>query len=403
MVKCKITCPNCSSEHEVEFNILNSDSILECIICKHEFTLNKANNEPYRPSIPKNKRPKKTFRKSPEPSTSGKFKRISPVRHSTQKGNSKLIAILAVFSLTAILISVFAFKFLKLERNNNFWDSSQKNHKVDNATSEALKKELVEIKKQIIQSQNTSNLDEESSPENSIRSSSSALVSHKNIESLSIPKPEIQTSNAVEPSTPARLDEKIAFEEDNNVSKNNDTTPEDLTSNSATIDKNIILIESEQAELKELSGLQKHELTEEENVRLKELKNKFLWYKANRFKMSREELDIAWEKRWTDILASNSIVKGRSDSMLPRPLQILLEGAKNKKERIYLMRIYQKPVSFEEKEMVRKARNQAIWEKRKENGPQYYAEDSRKKRNEKYTDENGYEYYLNDKGQRIYL
>ena len=95
----------------------------------------------------------------------------------------------------------------------------------------------------------------------------------------------------------------------------------------------------------------------------------------------------------------------RRDAMLPRPLQILLEGVKDPKKRAYMMRIYQKPISFEEKEMVRKARNQAEWERRRSEPPRRYAEDRNKRtgRDQIYTDEFGYEYYLDDSGIRIYL
>ena len=116
-------------------------------------------------------------------------------------------------------------------------------------------------------------------------------------------------------------------------------------------------------------------------------------------------MDRRWQQRHEAIEATNKIVKSRRDAMLPRPLQILLEGITDPKQRAYMMRIYQKPVSFKEKEMVRKARAQAEYERRRAEGPMKYREDRKKKRgrDQIYTDEYGYKYYVDERGNRVYL
>lgn len=47
----------------------------------------------------------------------------------------------------------------------------------------------------------------------------------------------------------------------------------------------------------------------------------------------------------------------------PRPLQILLEGVEDTKERARLIRIYQRPVTPEDKKLVRDARAKAASER----------------------------------------
>jgi hypothetical protein len=168
----------------------------------------------------------------------------------------------------------------------------------------------------------------------------------------------------------------------------------------------MILIASEENEMNELRKLDRRDMTQEEKTRVDYLMNKYNWYKSMRYKYSsREEMDRRWEQRHEAIEATNKIVASRRDSMLTRPLQILLEGITDPKQRAYLMRIYQKPVSFKEKEMVRKARAQAAWERRRADGPMRYPEDRRKKRgrDQIYTDEYGYKYYVDERGNRVYV
>lgn len=411
MTVCKITCPYCSTDHEVDFSALNKASILECNICSNEFSLNNPAEESRSPA-PKTKRPKKNFRKtgSPalsgrhSPAVSGRHRRAVPSRQSSSSDHTKMIINLCVFGLGLIIVSVLAFKLFGSKQNNGHPVAKQNEQ---NTYDKSLKTEIAELKKQLSQKQSTASAQ-------TSEASKSGLVSHKNLSSVTKENTglteDVSVSGADAPAF-AKAEETLVEDKKRDevlvvnvaLDDTQQDAPEEVTVSQTDTNKNMILIESEQAELDELSKLQQFELKDDEVKRLNELKNKYLWYKANRYKMSREDMDYAWDRRWTEILASNSMVRSRSDALLPRPLQILLEEAKTAKERAYLMRIYQKPVSFEEKELVRKARNQAIWEKRKEDGPQVFADDAKKKRNEKYIDEYGYEYYLNDKGQRIYL
>ena len=413
MTICKITCPHCTTDHQVEFSILNTDSVLECNICSNEFSLNNSSEA----KEPLSKvRPKKSFRNTKRnlnPNTTGRHRRVSAPRQAPSKSDhTKLIVNLSVYGLGFILVGVLALKIFGTGPEDKTRTRVDTEQSAKNAYSQSLKSEIAQLRKEIKESKKGAVTETETA--------TSGLVKHKDISSLNVQESKVEDKAgstvevvsppfAAEPKSVESEEENIVyvgFESDKGSSESVDENGEGpvyVTVQTAKANKRIILIESEQSELNELSKLEYQEMTDEEILRLKELKNKYLWYKANRYKMSREDLDEKWEKRWGAIAASNSMVKSRSDALLPRPLQILLADAKNQKDRVYLMRIYQKPVSFEEKERVRRARNQAIWEKRKKDGPAYFKEDKDKKRNEKYIDDFGYEYYLNDRGQRVYL
>ena len=413
MVVCKIQCPECGTEHEVPFERLDAASVLECNICGNEFSLN---NEQPQQAVHSKSKSRKTQRglKPAQSSARKRPTRRSPAARKSKDGvSTKYMINMCVGGLALILLLVVGIKLAKSNQTQSRQEAHNK--EVNEAikeinTTNTVKNEIAELKKELLKAQKPQTAAAGSgSKTDKAAPTSDELAKEENVvfESYQEAEPRVVAEDGVEDAPafakPPSDEEKEAppMKKSSMKSKTEDSAPTTVVNNTA--DKNMILIESEQNELDELVKIPGFKLTDDEKYRMKELKNKYLWYKANRFKMTREEMDEAWDRRWNEILASNDMVKSRSDAMLPRPLQILLEGAKDQKERIYLMRIYQKPISFEEKELVRKARNQAIWERRKEEGPKRYPEDASKKRNQKYIDEYGYEYYLDDKGQRVYL
>lgn len=415
MVVCKIQCPECGTEHEVPFDRLDSASVLECNICGNEFSLN--SDQPEEAVKPKSKSRKTQRGLKPAQSSARKrpTRRSPSARKSNNGVSTKYMINMCIGGLALILLLVVGIKLAKSNQAQNRQEAHNKevNEAIkDINTTNTVKNEIAELKKELLKAQNSKTATAGSgSKMDKAAPTSGELAQQENVvfESHQEAEPKVVAEAGVEdapafakpPSDEEQEAPPMKKSSMKTKTEESSPTPTEVVSNSA--DKNMILNESEQSELDELAKIPAFKLTDDEKIRLKELKNKYLWYKSNRFKMTREEMDEAWDRRWAEILASNDMVKSRSDAMLPRPLQILLEGAKDQKERIYLMRIYQRPVSFEEKELVRKARNQAIWERRKEEGPKRYPEDASKKRNQKYIDEYGYEYYLDDKGQRIYL
>jgi len=412
--------------------MLNSDSILECNFCGNDFSLNNqaSGNAAPEQKVPKKHKIKKSIRSSRRPSApavTGRHRRASSHGPITSSEHTKMIVNLCVYGLGLILFSVLAFKLFggKPQEETQAKMNQPVNNQAKDAYSESLKNEIADLRTQLKKSGNNTST--------GTQGSGAQFVKHQNV-GLVTKEADSNGSEIVHANDENDPDGNLTFQlsddsiddgnedvsDDRNEANNsNASTDSDQVSNESTQDRSskstyvshkaakitrsTILIPSEQSELDQLSKIEQFELTDEEKYRLKELKNKYLWYKSNRFKMTREDMDHAWDKRWAEIVASNDMVRSRSDSLLPRPLQILLAQATSQKDRVYLMRIYQKPVSFEEKERVRRARSQAIWERRKKDGPSYFPEDRKKERNEKYIDDLGYEYYLNDKGQRVYF
>ena len=144
-------------------------------------------------------------------------------------------------------------------------------------------------------------------------------------------------------------------------------------------------------------------MTEQQKNTLNMLNNKYLWYKSKRYHMTRAQMDTEWNKRHGEIQNANEKIRSNSDSQMHRALQILLEQCKTTKERAYMMRIYQKPVSKKEKDIVAKAHAQAKYERMMSH--RRYKEDKNKKKdpNVYYRDQYGYKYYVNKKGFRVYV
>lgn len=390
MIVCKIKCPSCGADHDVPYDSLSEAKSLECTLCGHDFPLSsegkpKEAKAKVRKSKSKTQIDIKCGNHSARKKTSRK---LAPKRKKNDTVSSKYIINASVIGLSVILLFLVIFKLAGSKEENNVALIDE-----PKSTMPTLVKNEVEVKNKFIDAQKAT--------------IASAVVKPAPVV-VETPGTKIQENTlivqeAVNAPEFGKRTEKVPVEVSQyEEPKKTEPVPVSLVTNQ-TPSKNMILIESEQAEMDELRKIPGFKLTAEEKETLKELMSKYQWYKANRFKLNRDEMDEAWERRWSEIVASNVEAKGRTDAMLSRPLQILLEGKKTIKERAYMMRIYQKPISFEEKELVKKARAQAQWEKRKEEAPIKYPEDKRKKKNQKYTDEYGYEYYLNDKGQRIYL
>lgn len=64
----------------------------------------------------------------------------------------------------------------------------------------------------------------------------------------------------------------------------------------------------------------------------------------------------------------------------PRPLQILLEGVEDSKERARLIRVYQRPITEEDKKLVKEAREKAAQER---GGTKNQENDNKKKSSKK--------------------
>lgn len=166
------------------------------------------------------------------------------------------------------------------------------------------------------------------------------------------------------------------------------------------IDK-FILSAQEEKELQTLKSFNSQSLTDQQLERLKELKAKYSWFKANRFKLTNTEMEIAWKKRWTKILASNVEGQKYKDAVYPRPLQILLSKAKTSNERAYFMRIFRRPTTFKEKKMVHEAKGQAHYERYKYK-PTKFISDRGLKKGVVHQDEYGYKYTIDGSGRRLY-
>lgn len=399
MIVCKIECPSCGTGHDVPYDSLSDAKSLECTICGHNFPLSSENKDSQVKAKKKSKN--QTNLKFGSPATKRKTARKSNVqKKSSDSISTKYIVNVCIIGLVLVLVSIGGYKFFSSKKKSSI--EVAKNEELKEViqelkTTNMVKAEMADLKRQLLDAQKEKSVAKPTAK-------AAKLVSVAAGETVILENYGNRANSILEPQT---IEEAPVFGGGGQQTEEvveEAPQPEMVTVNDKTmVSAKTILIPSEQNEMEELNKIPSYELTDEEKNTLTELKNKYLWFKANRFKLTREQMEYEWDRRWSAIQDSNKVTKSRSDAMLPRPLQILLEGAETQKERAYLMRIFQKPVSFEEKEIVRKARNQAIWERRKADGPMTYPEDSSKKRNKKYIDEYGYEYYLDDKGQRVYL
>lgn len=402
MIVCKIECPSCGTGHDVPFDSLSDAASLECTICGHDFPLS-SENKPKQEKAKKKSRTQTNMKFGGPAPKRKTARRPAPQRKSQDSISTKYIVNVCIVGLVLVLAAVGGFKFFsskKAESSKTAKTEELKEVIQEMRTTNMVKAEMAELKRQLLDAQKVKAVSSRPMTNASTTATVTAgqtvvLEGYGNGEAVTL-----EPQAAEEP--PAFGGERQEVREEVQVS-----TPveeqEAVRVSTSMPNSKTILEPSEQQHMEELNKIPSYELTDEEKETLAELKNKYLWFKANRFKMTREQMEYEWDRRWSAIQESNKVTKSRSDAMLPRPLQILLEGAETQKERAYLMRIFQKPISFEEKEIVRKARNQAIWERRKAEGPMTYPEDASKKKNKKYIDEYGYEYYLDDKGQRIYL
>lgn len=399
MVMCKIKCPSCGADHDVSIDMLSSAKTLECTLCGNEVSL-KSDGKGQSATTPKKSQSQKkmaTQRKSAVSSSKRKTVGKSSAKRKKSKGEStKYVVNLCIGGLALIIFLVLIVK-LSGSKGSTETELAQQKENVDlNLNEQKIVSFKHEANDQKSSLKDMKNAAIKAKPE--VESGESVVL-----EGYASANLEVQESEGTPVFGGGGSAEVEEVEPQQHVIVTQTEVVEPVAAVSEAPSTKTILEPSEQSEMEELNKLPSYEMTDEEKTRLTELKNKYLWFKANRFKLTREQMEYEWDRRWAAIEDANKMAKSRSDAMLPRPLQILLAKAKSQKERAYMMRIYQKPISFEEKEMVRKARGQAIWERRKLDGPMRYPEDKKKKKNKKYIDEYGYEYYLDDSGQRVYL
>jgi hypothetical protein len=407
MVMCKVACPECGMVGESAYEQVSSKSGVKCFGCGIDYSVNKAGETvKVESGAPKKEQTKKTKRKTltnipVSPRASSRVKGASKKRKNDAQ--AQFVIKLGIGGLAAVL---FIIVIVKAAGSGSSANQGQDVAKVNSSDQDDKRKPLYTVSKKVSLVKSDSKL----AASSVVTSTEPATVEKTAVQvetvNVAFAKPLVEVEEISQPKSDNFDNAKDVAPVRQIERKPKATTATTIAKIPATPSKKsapMILQPGEDNYRIELSNLDRRDMSAKEKKDLDTLNNKYNWYKSKRYHMTRAQMDKEWSRRWGEIQIGNAHVVSRSDSLMRRPLQILLEGKTTIKERAYMMRIYMKPVSFEEKELVKRAKEQAKWERERSFRP--YKADKGKKRGRglTYKDEYGYEYYIDGKGNRVYI